>query len=77
MDQHQLDFGSLLLRPISELQPSTSGQGLDLVYVVDKDWDLWLLDATAALETPDDFLGWIERSQVSALLSAINKRQSS
>lgn len=70
MDQQQLEFGSLLLRPISDLQPR--GQGLDLVYVVDKDWDLWLLDATAALETPEDFLGWIERSRVSTLLSAIN-----
>lgn len=27
------------------------------VYVVDEDWDLWLLDAAAALETPDDFIG--------------------
>jgi hypothetical protein len=68
-----MDFESLLLRPISELQPSANGQGLDLVYVVDKEWDLWLLDATAALETPDDFIGWIERSRVSALLSAINQ----
>jgi hypothetical protein len=63
----------LILRPISELRPSLSGQGLDLVYVVDEDWDLWLLDAAAALETPDDFLGWIERRPLAALLSDVNK----
>ena len=68
-----MDFGSLLLRPLSELRPSSDGKGIDLVYVVDKEWDLWLLDATAALETPDDFIGWIERSWVSALLSDINQ----
>ena len=68
-----LDPQALLLRPISELQPSSSGRGLDLVYVVDEDWDLWLLDAAAALETPDDFIGWIERQALAALLSEINE----
>ena len=68
-----MDPRTLLLRPISELKPTSSGEGLDLVYVVDEDWDLWLLDATAALETPDDFIGWIERRSLAALLSEINK----
>ena len=67
-----MDPRALLLRPISELRPSLSGRGLDLVYVVDDDWDLWLLDAAAALETPDDFIGWIERLVLAALLSDIN-----
>jgi hypothetical protein len=44
-----------------------------LVYVVDEDWDLWLLDAAVALETPDDFLGWIERQAVATLLSDLNR----
>jgi hypothetical protein len=44
-----------------------------LVYVVDEDWDLWLLDAAAALETPDDFIGWIERQALATLLSDVNK----
>ena len=68
-----MDPQTLLLRPISELKPSSSGQGLDLVYVVDEDWDLWLLDAAAALETPDDFIGWLERRTLAALLADINK----
>jgi hypothetical protein len=68
-----VDLRALILRPISELRPS--GRGLELVYVVDEDWDLWLLDAAAALETPDDFLGWIERQSLAALLSDINKPQ--
>jgi hypothetical protein len=70
-----VDLQALILRPISELRPSSSGRGLELVYVVDEDWDLWLLDAAAALETPDDFLGWIERRSLAALLSDINKPQ--
>jgi hypothetical protein len=61
------------MRPMSELRPSASGRGLDLVYVVDEDWDLWLLDAAAALETPDDFIGWIERQALATLLSDVNK----
>jgi len=68
-----VDPRTLLLRPISELKSTSSGQRLDLVYVVDEDWDLWLLDAAAALETPDDFIGWIERTSLAALLSDINK----
>ena len=62
---------------MSELQPGSTPQGLDLVYVVDGEWDLWLLDAAAALETPDDFIGWIERECVSTLLAEINKQPSS
>ncbi len=42
--------------------------------MVDGEWDLWLLDAVAALETPDDFIGWLERESVAALLSEINKQ---
>jgi hypothetical protein len=61
------------MRPMSELRPSASGRGLGLVYVVDEDWDLWLLDAAAALETPDDFIGWIERQALGTLLSDVNK----
>jgi hypothetical protein len=56
-----MECGALALRPISELQPGPDDQGLALVYVVDREWDLWLLDASVALETPDDFIGWIER----------------
>ena len=48
----------LVLRPMSDLRPSSRGRGPDLVYVVDEDWDLWLLDAAAALETPDDY--WLD-----------------
>ena len=72
-----MNLGRLLLRPMSELQPSSSRQGLDLVYVVDGEWDLWLLDATAALETPDDFIGWIERESVSTLLAEVNRQPNS
>ena len=68
-----VDSRVLVMRPMSELRPSASGRGLDLVYVVDEDWDLWLLDAAAALETPDDFIGWIERQALAALLSDIYK----
>ena len=31
------------------------------------------LDASAALETPDDFIGWLERERVSTLLAEINE----
>ncbi len=68
-----MDSRVLVMRPMSELRPSASGRGLDLVYVVDEDWDLWLLDAAAALETPDDFIGWIERQALATLLSDVNK----
>lgn len=68
-----MNFERLVLRPMSELSPSSDEQGLTLVYVVDREWDLWLLDASAALETPDDFIGWLERDRVSSLLSEINK----
>jgi hypothetical protein len=68
-----MNFERLVLRPMSELSPSSDEQGLTLVYVVDREWDLWLLDASAALETPNDFIGWLERDRVSSLLSEINK----
>jgi uncharacterized cupin superfamily protein len=62
---------------MSELQPSSNEHGLDLVYVVDGEWDLWLLDAVVALETPGDFIGWLERESVAALLADINKQPNS
>ena len=62
---------------MSELQPSSNEHGLDLVYVVDGEWDLWLLDAVVALETPDEFIGWLERESVAALLADINKQPGS
>ena len=67
-----MECGALALRPISELQPGPDDQGLALVYVVDREWDLWLLDASVALETPGDFIGWIERRNVATLLAGVN-----
>lgn len=65
-----MNIESLVLRPISELKPNE--QQLTLIYVVDQDWDLWLLDAVVALDTPEDFIGWLERERLSALLIEIN-----